>query len=280
MKCITLLTVLLFSVFALAPFANGQKLTAEEIISKHLDSIGTAENRSSLKTLIAVGEVRMDYITQKNQPAVGRILVASEGAKLFLGMKLNASDYPQETFIFDGDKSSVGLVRNGKRSPLGSFVQSNGVLLSHGLFSGTLGSSWALLNTGTNKAKISTSGTKKINGQEAYALSYNPKGGSDVNITMYFDKETFRHIRTEYTRTSSASMGRTPDESARQNETKLKVTEDFSDFKEFKGLTLPSKYKILYSTTGSNTTEIQWVSEFTEFSVNEKLDAQTFQTGD
>ena len=48
------------------------------------------------------------------------------------------------------------------------------------------------------KAKLSLEGTKKIDGKENYVLSYSPKGGSDVDINLYFDKETFRHTRTEY----------------------------------------------------------------------------------
>ena len=262
-------------------FANGQKLTAEEIIAKHLDSIASAEKRPTVKSMIATGEVRVEYITQKNQPASGRIVFASEGNKLFVGMKLNASDYPHEQIVFNGDKASVALVRSGTRSLLGNFIQSNSVLLSHGIFSGTLGSSWALLNAGANKAKIATSGTKKINGREAYGLSYSPKGGSDLKITMYFDRETFHHIRTEYSRTASASMGATPDESARQSETRMKVIEDFSDFKTFKDVTLPNKYKISYSVSGQNgTTEIEWISTISEFSINDKLDAGTFAIGD
>lgn len=280
MKYRVVLPIVLFSMFVMISHVSAQKLTAEEIIAKHLDSIATGEKRSTLKSLIASGEVRVVYVTQKNQPAMGRVVFASEGSKLFMGMNLNASDYPQERFIFDGDKASVGLVRSGSRSPLGSFIQSNSVMLSHGLFSGTLGASWALLNGTEGKAKISTAGTKKIDGRETYGLSYSPKGGSDLNITMYFDKETFRHVRTEYTRTASASMGRTMDESARQSETRFKIIEDFSDFKEFQAVTLPSKYKISYSVTGKTPTEIEWVCDISEFAVNEKLDPGTFASGE
>lgn len=280
MKYRIVLPIVLFSLFLLAPFASGQKLTADEIIAKHLDSIASAEKRSTLKSLIAVGEVRVEFITQKNQPATGRLVIASEGNRLFVGMSLNASDYPQEKFIFDGDKASVAMVRSGTRSVLGNFIQANNVILSQGLLSGTLGSSWLLLKGGDRKGKISTAGTKKIDGREAYGLSLTPKGGSDLDITMYFDKETFRHIRTEYKRTSSASMGKTIDESARQSETRFKIVEDFSDFKESQGMTLPNKYKISYSVSGANgTTEVEWACNISEFAINQKLDPLTFATG-
>jgi hypothetical protein len=140
-----------------------------------------------------------------------------------------------------------------------------------------LSSSWVFLAASEGKAKISTAGAKKIGGRETYAISFAPKGGGDLDIKMYFDQETFRHVRTEYGRTSSASLGRTIDESARQSETRLKVTEDFSDFKESDGVTLPTKYKISYSTIGANTTEIVWMSNISEFAVNQKLDPRTFQ---
>lgn len=281
MKYRSILPLVLLSLFVVVPFAHGQKLSADEIIAKHLDSIAPAEKRSALKTLVASGEVRVDFVTQKNQPAVGRIVIASEGGKLFLGMSTNASDYSQEVLIFNGDKASVGAVRGGKRSTFGEFIQSNGVLLSHGLLSGTMSSSWAPMNFTDGKAKVSTSGGKKIDGRETYGISYSPKGGSDLNIKMYFDQETFRHVRTEYTRTASASMGRTPDESSRNIETRLKLVEDFGEFKDFHGFMLPGKYTIFWSVSGQNgTTEIQYTANMSEYAVNQKLDAGTFGTGE
>src|SRR6185436_3348660 len=104
------LPAILVSFLIAAPFVNGQeKLKAEEVIQKHLLSIAPADKLSSIKSLIAVGEVRVEYLTQKNQPATGRIVVASEGNKMFFGMQLNATDYPQEKVIFDGSKVDVSL---------------------------------------------------------------------------------------------------------------------------------------------------------------------------
>ena len=272
--------IVLFSICAVSASATGQKLRVDEIIAKHLDSIASLEKRQALRSLIAVGDVRVDYLTQKGHPATGRIVVASDGKKIFVGMNLNANDYPQEKLVFDGNKAGVAMVRSGTRSVLGNFVQSNTSLLSQGLLGGSLSTSWVLLNAGDAKAKITTAGTKDIDGRKTYALSYAPKGGSDLEITMYFDQETFRHVRTEYKRTSSASIGKTIDESARQSETRLVVTEDFSDFKETDGITLPGKYKITYSALGANTTEVTWTSNISEFAVNQKIDPGSFQIGD
>lgn len=277
MKKSVILFVALLSLFVTSPSLNGQtKLKPEEIVAKHLASIAPPEKLASIKSLIAVGEVRVEYLTQKNQPASGRIVIASEGDKMFFGMQLNAADYPQEKVIFDGNKVDVAAVRAGTRSVFGNFLQSNSSIISQGILAGVYTTSWPFLGT-ERGYKISSGGTKKIDEKDAYAIKFSPKGSSDVDITMYFNEQTFQHVRTEYKRTSSASMGRTIDESARQHETRLKVTEDFSDYRVFEGINVPSKYRIHYSISGQNgTTEISWTASFSEFALNQPLDPGTF----
>ncbi len=266
-------------VFA-ASTSFAQKLTAEEVIAKHIDSIAPAETRAGLKTFITTGEVQVDYITQKNQPAKGRVVIASEGPKLFFGLQLNAADYAQELIVFDGNKHSVGFVKAGVRSDLGTFVQNNNELLTHGLLGGTLSTSWPLLNASEAKARIKYSGTKKVDGKESYVLEYAPKGGSDLEIAMFFDKETFRHVRTEYKRLLSSGIGGNIDQSARTSETRLKVTENFSDHREVHGMVVPHKYKLIYEFSGTNgTKEVEWTYQLLDFAVNQSLDAGTFNTG-
>ncbi|HEX6279045.1 MAG TPA: hypothetical protein VFZ49_03430 [Pyrinomonadaceae bacterium] len=254
-----------------------QKLKAEEVIAKHLDSVAPTAQRPNLKTLVAVGDVRVDYLTKKSHPASGRIVLASDGSKAFLGMSLNASDYPQEKMIFDGKKSNVDYVRPGNRSPLGTFVDSHNELLKDGLLGGTLTTSWAMHHMLSNKAKVSYSGLTKVDGVEAHELKFTPKGGGDLNIVLYFDAQDFRHIRTEYSRISSAPMGRTIDESVRQTETRMKVVELFSDHKAYDGVTVPTKYKLTYTITSARgSDEVSYTADFLEFAVNQNLDPGTF----
>ncbi len=271
----TVFPLLFLFLFSISTFA--QKIKVEDIIAKHLDSIGTAEKRTALKSLIAVGEITVQSISPKNLPAQGRIVMASAGTKNFFGLNLNSIDYPSEKFSFDGKKANVGYVRVGQRSLLGNFILSNGLLLEESLLGGTLSTSWAFVDMTDNKAKFSSEGTKKIDGKEVYAVGYSVKGGGDVDVTLYFDKETFRHVRSEYKRIASAGIGRTPEQSSGYSETRIKLTEDFSDFKEAGGLMLPHTYRIIYSTTGQNgTNEIQWNAKLTEFAFNQPLADSSF----
>ena len=276
MKIFNLTILFVFCLFATSLFA--QKMKPEDILAKHLDSIGTTEDRAATKSLIAVGSAEVKSITKITTPVVGRIVIASAGMKNFWGMNLNSTDYPSEKFSYDGKKAKVGLVKLGNRSTLGNFVQSNDLMLENGLFGGTLSNSWAMLDMANRKAKLSSDGTKKINGKEAYVLSYSPKGGGDVTINLYFDKETFRHVRTEYKRISSAGIGSRPEDSTKFNENRITLTEDFADFKPEGKLMLPHSYHISYLTTGNSngSTGIEWIFNLTEFAANQNLADGTF----
>ncbi|HEY0429177.1 MAG TPA: hypothetical protein VGC76_15460 [Pyrinomonadaceae bacterium] len=276
MKIFKLSTLFVLSLLLCAFAVSAQKMKPEDILSKHLESIGTSAARAAVKSQIAVGDITVQYITRKNQTAQGRAVFASSGAKNFFGMNLNAADYTMDRFSFDGSKSKASYVRAGTRSVLGNFLLSNDVILKESLLGGTLATSWALFDVESRKAKLSFDGTKKINGKETYVLSYSPKAG-DVSIKLYFDKETFRHVRTEYKRTFSAAIGLTPNDSAKYDEGRLTVTEDFSDFKKEKDLTLPHGYRLNYSIIGQNgTNEIEWKVNLTEFAFNQTLDEKTF----
>lgn len=257
--------------------AYAQKMKAEDVIARHLDSIANAETRATVKTRIAVGDAAAKFISSKDQIVQGRVVLASEGNRNFFGMNMNSTRYPGERFTFDGKNANAAMVLQNSRSVLGNLVQSNKMMLEEGLFGGTLSTSWLLLNMDANKGKLSFDGTKKIEGKEVYALGYSRKGGGDLDVTLYFDKENFRHVRTEYKRISSAGIGVRPEDSTRFNESRLKVVEDFSDFKAENGSTLPHAYRLFYSLTGQNgTTEIEWTFNLTEFAVNQKLGPDTF----
>lgn len=257
---------------------SAQKMTVEEVLAKHLDSIGTAADRAATKTLVAVGSAEVKSVTKITTPVVGRIVIASAGEKIFWGLGLNSADYPLEKFSFDGRDAKTAVIRLGIRSTLGGFVESNDLMLKQGLFGGALGTHWVMFDLANRKGKVSLDGTKKIDGKEAYALSYSPKGGGDIEVKLFFDKETFRHVRTEYKRVSSAGIGVRPEDSTKYSENRITLTENFADFKPVGKLTLPHSYKISYVTTGNSngSTNIQWTFNLTEFAANQVIAPGTF----
>ena len=268
------LCVLIFASFA-PIFA--QKMTAEDVIAKHLESIGTKENRNALKDLTVAGKVSYTQLRTGGGGADGNAILASEGTKSLLGMNLSTPKYPLEKIGYDGNKLRVAFILPGTRSPLGNFFLSYDSIFKEGLFGGILSTGWSLNNLEARKAKVDFDGKRKVDGKEMYVLSYLPKSGSDVSIKLFFDTVTFQHLRTEYKRTISPGQGATVDASARQRESRQTLVEEFSANKNEKGLNLPHSYRLYLAFDGiAGTSEYEWKFEFSQFFFNQQLDAKSF----
>ena len=254
------------------------KLKPEVIISKHLDAIGSKEKRAENKNRVILSEVQMRGKTAIASAIVhGKAVFFSAGEKNLWGIKLNSNNYPTDTFSFNGNETNVGYIRPGVRSVLGEFILSYKEILKEGLFGGVLSTSWSLLNNGLNRAKVTYDGTKNINGKETLVISYLLKGGSDLSIKMYFDKKTYRHVRTEYNHTIPASQGPGVDLSAGRPAYRYQLIEDFSDFRDVGGLILPGNYKLSYSfSSGATLQSIDFDFKVTNFSYNQQIDETSF----
>lgn len=224
--------LLVFSVNINVSFA--QKITAEEVLAKHLDSIGSVKNRDAVKSRVIVSDV--EYLYQSQNPIVGQSIVASTTEGAIFGINLNATNYRFDKFSYDGKKVRVGFINPGARSPLGGFIFSYGDVLKKGLLGGTLSSSWALLSVEARKSRLNYAGTDKIDGKETHVIEYLPKGGADVNIKMYFDAENFRHLRSEYYRVVAAPTGSDSVSSATSRESRYRLVEDFSKYKKSRSM--------------------------------------------
>lgn len=282
MKTLRLPALLLSALFILTCSSFAQKISPEEIITKHLNSIGTKEKRDSVKNQIMLGTVQFTLRGSTSVP--GRFVIASSGERNIWGLNFESNDYPMDRFGYDGKQVQVGYARPGSRSVLGLFIYSYKELLKEGLLGGVLESSWGLLNTNAKSPKLSYEGKKKINGSEAFVLSYSPKNGSDLEVKMYFDANNYQHIRTQYNRTVAARQSANIDNSAGQGEDRYQLIEDFSDFKDADGLTLPRTYKIYYSFYNGSTIqsptrsnkEAEWKFNVDNFSFNQSLDESSF----
>jgi len=269
--------VLVFSMFTELS-AAGDKITPAELITKHLESIGSPEARAAMKSITIIGTSKVTFFGSGGGFAEGIAVVASESDKYLVAMKFNNPKYPFEKLGYDGDGFSAGFIRPGILSALGNFLRTNQTTFKRGLLSGALSTSWELLNFDEKDAKLKYAGTKKIDNKNLHKLEYNPKKGSDLNISLFFDTETFRHVRTEYTRVIAAQQGATVDTSAGQSEIRYKLVEEFSDFKEENKLTLPHTYRIYMEVlAGSGTTSYEWLMNLQKFNFNQPIDAKDFK---
>jgi hypothetical protein len=254
-----------------------QKLKPAEIVARHLDSVGKAEDRAALKDATVLGTVRFSVLRTGGSGGDGNIVFTSSGEKTVFGMTFKLPNYPNDTVIFDGRKVKVTFPISNARSPIGDFLYQYNEAVNKGVFGGTLTTGWALYESRIKNARIESEGKKKVDGVEYYAVSYLPKGGSDLEIRMFFDMTTFRHVRTEYRRTISAIQGSSVDNSSQRRGQRQLMVEEFGDFKEREGLTLPHRYKLYILNDGeTGTREYEWTAVFSNFLFNQGLDPNTF----
>lgn len=260
------------------------KVTAEEVIAKHLAAIGSAEALAAVKTRIAVGNAKAITHSKAMRDVTGVAQFASDGDKILLAMIFNLLDYPYDKAGYDGQKMTVALLpTSGSRTSLGDFFVSHNAVFKEGLIGGVLSSAWPLLDSASKKPKLSFAGTDKIDGREVYKLKYPPpKGSGDFQINLFFDAETFRHVRTEYQYVISNQMGARPSEfgttnTGSQTRSRTKLVEDFSDFKTENNLTLPHTYTIRFTQDAyQRTVVLEWVINFSQFIFNQEIDTGAF----
>jgi hypothetical protein len=247
-------------------FAGGQKIKPAELVEKHLASIGTAEARAAVRNRVAAGDADVVFRLGAIGQLSGTGTFLSEGPMIRLGMTFNAVEYPGELFGFDGKKVTVAQIQPGVRSPFGNFVYTYDALLKEGLLGGTISTAWPLLDLAHRQPKLQYTGLKKIEGKQLHELKYEiKKGGTDLQVALYFDPESFRHVRSQYTLSLPEAMGGSPEVSS--------LVETFDNFKEVDGLTLPHAYKIILQRGGYLA---EWNFAVTQVMHNKQIDPKLF----
>lgn len=252
------------------------KVSIDEIVGKHLNSIGTPDSRAAIRSRLIAGTTHVTFRSRGIAQTDGGAVLASDGSKSMVTMKFDSSQYPYEKIGFDGSKVTAYQLHPGDYSSLGSFARANPEMFKEGLIGGTLSSAWPFLDLSNRKAKLEYGGTKKVNSQQLLEVRYIPSGGSDLKISLFFDADNFQHVRTVYEKRIPAQMGRTVNESARLSETRYELVEEFSDFKTEGGITLPHTYKIHLEQVGSGTQISDWEMTLVRFVFNQRLVAKDF----
>lgn len=282
--------VLLVGTFAcILPAHADDKMKPEELVAKHLDSIGTTEARARVNGTQIKGTGSVSVRLCGEGQIDGEVLMASTDAANLINMNFNIATYAQEALRFDGKKFATSQLKPGSRTCLAQFFLENEVLFKEGLIGGVLSESWPLLNVAERNPKLEYSGLKKIGDKQLHALKYNPRKGSDVKIVLYFDPQSFRHVRSDYSRTIYATEqrriagggpGLPPPQNQQASPTRIEAYEEFADFKEESGLNLPHTYKFHLSIQSEvRPAVVDWVFTLNSYSFTSPLDAAEFTFG-
>src|SRR5947207_2290756 len=142
------LVPLIVIVFSLAARAEENRIAKpDDLVARHLESIGSAPARKGVKTRMAHGTVQFKLLSGGAGTLEGTSAFVSEGNKFHFMMKFNNADYQGEHFISDGERIQVATATGQQsRSSLGGLMYVQDVMLREGLWGGELSTAWALSN--------------------------------------------------------------------------------------------------------------------------------------
>lgn len=275
------LTVLLLALTSLSFSAHAADIKPEDLVAKHLDSLGTAEARAAVKSRAVQGKLIYKVLVGGGGSVEGSWGRVSEQQKSNFVMRFALNNYRGEQFVFDGNKTYIAAeTASHIRSRFGDFVHSQDYIIREGLLGGEFSTDWVLENLDQNHPKLTYAGEKKLDGRPVYDLEYHSKHSSDMQIHLFFDAETYRHVKTLYSMTFSPNMGGTVTSSVNQQEIRYTIEERFGDFKTANGLTLPSTYSIEYTEErqSGRTMVDRWEMTADQSSDNIGLDPKNFDT--
>jgi hypothetical protein len=293
MRLIKLGIVLVLScAVALPAFAAG-KLTLDDVIARHLQSIGTPAARAAVKSRVAQGTTRFEFVTGGAGKMDGKTTLVSQENNSRLVMRFGNVDYQGEDLLTNGDRVDVRGTPN--RSTFGTFLYTQNALIREGLFEGQLSTAWPFLDPKVRGAKLTYNGLKTIDGHDAHEVKYVPRKSTDLEIRVYFDSETFRHVATVTSvnldprlvgdvLNSTDFMGRgTPGDNdrltaqARQQPVRFKIEQRFSVFREVDGVTVPMESLLRFTIEGQTSSVRTYNSKFDQVTNNVSLDPKNFQ---
>lgn len=261
-------------------FASDAALKADELLSRHLDSIGPASARAAVKTRVVQGAATHRLVVGGGGRQYGKTGMVSEGRKLRFMMKFPEDNYTGENIVFNGDAIGMAFSSADQRhSAFSYFLTAQDVIVKDGLLGGALSTAWPLLDLGDRKAKLTVDGLRKVDGQQVYQASYEPSKHAEVRIALYFDAETFRHVKTVYSTSLGNNVGADITKSSKLQPERTTLEERFSDFQAVDGLTLPTHWNLQFTRElpDGTTTISEWDLKEDQIRNNVGLDPRNFE---
>lgn len=256
---------------------DAQKIDPNLLVNGSLDTIAPAEKRQQLTNLVAFAGLKYSVGPNHKDVFNGPAVIVTEGTNVAYAFALPFQDSPQEKFSYDGKLLRIGFVRPGIRSLFGEFLHNYSEIVKDRLFGGAYRRVSLVNDRSSPGEKLSFDGTKKLDGRELFVVSSITNSGSGLLVRLYFEKETSRHVRTEFTRVVGAALGTRQQMPEHTGDTRQTLIEEFSDFKTENGVTLPRTYKIRVTIeTGGATKEILYVLDIKAIQFNQQLDPSTF----
>ena len=259
--------------------AKKDKLTPQQVIQRHLESVAPAASLAARTSLKAEGQVFFEVVVGGQGQLQGPSTFICEGKKLRMSMVFDINDYPGEDVAYNGKAVEVGYIQPGVRSAMGQFFYQFDEIVSEGLLGGALSTGWSLLNVESLNPKLKYEGLKKLDGNPYHTIKYQRRKGTDVQARLYFEPETFQHAHSIYkVRISSRIVANDPAASASQPETWYTLQESFANFRDIRGLNLPTTWTLEFSKERGRTSSVlRFTTQYQSMHPTAEIEAVEFK---
>lgn len=263
---------------AIWTLAKADKIKPEELVARHLASLGTEAARAAVHNRTVTGNTGIVFRLGGRGQAEGRGAIVSEGRQVRLHMPFSALEYPGEILVCNGSDADSGQVSAGVRSRLSDFLHNHKLIMTEGLLGGTLSTAWPLLDLAARHPKLEYDGLKKQEGRELHELRYRAaRGAGDTSVWLYFDPATYRHVQTRYKLVVGPQMPASYDQSPKMTESTYTLVESFDNFEIVDGITLPRAYKLSLTVNQQTSTFLaDWTLAVGTITHNQQLDPKMF----
>jgi len=269
-------SVLFFLLLCSVPAA--QKPEAADVLARHLESIGSAEARAMVRNRVLNGSAHVLFRAGYHGQEDGKFSFLSEARNIRLGMRFPNADYSGEQLAYDGSNATTGFIRPRVRSTLSDLCYQYDYLLREGLLLGSASSAWPLLDLQQRGAALEYNGLEGVEGRDLHEVRYRARrGDQDFSVLLYFDPDSYRHVRSKYRLRMGYVIGPDPISSSRLQPTYVDILEEFDQFRSVDGLTLPHAYKLSLSVDEKERSiMMEWTVSIDRILHNQKLDPKYF----
>ncbi|HEX9759438.1 MAG TPA: hypothetical protein VGA40_00885, partial [Candidatus Acidoferrales bacterium] len=210
--------------------------TLDELAERHLRAMGRDAARAAVKSRTGAGgfQFTLRNAQGQQQPPPGKVAFAAEGSNVAMVLTFGHPDYDHESFSFDGKEVRISTIQpGGSRSPLGEILFGYDFLVREGILGSVLRPGWLFTQPEQRKASLEFLGRRQAGLRSFYAVKYTPPVESDLEVILYFDTETYRHAQSRY--------------EVKRGEQTFMVEEVFEAFREFDGVTLPTRWLLRFT---------------------------------